>query len=113
MIDKKEYVLSCIKEYMAQHNISDLTPDNVVELCCDMLDLCISHDHVFSGIGAFLSWKYGCLLQEFYEKSKKYTGQKVLDIPEMKSLSNRITNFESFCETELSYKYEKGWYYEQ
>ena len=106
-----EHIKLYIEEFMAERGIKEgdnLTENDLMEFAKLFLGVVDVNSKVFLGVGGWLMWIHGCLLQRFYNLTKEHPWKKVKDVPELMAAHNAIDEFERFVTLYLGFDYNKG-----
>ena len=107
----RKYFEEDIDEFLAEKQIQDLkelTKSDLVDIAERFFGLFEAHGHLFLGLDSFLQYKYGCLLEKWFNEAKNHEGKKVNEVPELVSLSKDIDDFRAFTKKFLGFDYSKG-----
>ena len=115
-MDTKEYISFLVKDFLQRKGLVQdgilkqdcITEDVLEEMAQEFLELVPVGDTYFNGIGGWLQWLFGCLLQKWFKESKKYPFEKPNDIPELVTMSNDIEEFERFTKKYLGFEQIDG-----
>lgn len=115
-MDTKEYVSFLVKDFLQRKGLvrygvlkqDCITEDVLEEMAQEFLELVPVGDTYFNGIGGWLQWVFGCLLQKWFKESKKYPFENLNDIPELVTMSNDIEEFERFTKKYLGFEQING-----
>lgn len=112
-MDKKEYIKFHIEDFLHQHELSTtdshviISREELSELCEVFLDFLLIDNEQFLGVESWLQWIYGCLLQKFFNESKKHVGVRMSDVPELMAIHNDIEEFKILTKKYLKIDLDK------
>ncbi len=106
------------KEYFKQNIILELKKrgipldnlpiDLIADIAGDFFGMIEVRGRVHYGVGGFLQYIYGCLLQMWKEEAKKHKEVKCSDVPELVAKSNEIDNFLKYTKKYLGFEEING-----
>lgn len=112
--EKKEYVkfqlYDFIRENKLEFNERELSA--LLEFSEYMLEMVCANGQYHLGVAGWLQWKYACLLERFFQESKKHNGKRISEVPELKSISNDICEFLAFTKKHLGFEEKDGGFVE-
>ena len=106
-----EHIKLYINEFMDERGIKegdDLHESDLIEFAKLFLGVVDVNDRVFLGVGSWLMWIHGCLLEVWFDMMKLHEGEKISDVPELIAAGKMIDEFREFCRVYLGFDYKDG-----
>lgn len=108
---KDEHIKVYIEDFMAERGIKEgdnLTESDLIEFAKLFLGVVDVNDRVFMGVGSWLMWIHGCLLEVWFGMAKHHEGEKISDVPELVAVGKMIDEFQEFSRVYLGFDYKEG-----
>ena len=111
MTDKEVFMQFQIESFLRERglykdgspDLCNINMDDIQEMAKMFLEYVWVNGRSFLGVGGWLLWKDGCLLQEWFNEAKKHEGEKASDVPELVRLNKSIEEFEKFTKLYLGF----------
>ena len=106
-----EHIKLYINEFMDERGIKegdDLHESDLIEFAKLFLGVVDVNDRVFLGVGSWLMWIHGCLLEVWFDMMKHHEGEKISDVPELVAVGKMIEEFREFCRVYLGFDYKEN-----